>query len=128
MLKLLALGLVIVGVIVALGYLPTKRMGGPGAVTAMLAGCAISFVASIVGSIPIVAASRGPKRQMPTAVMLSTALRFLVVLVLALSAALSGWFERAPLLIWVAISYILLLAADTVFAVRLAGTAETPEE
>ena len=128
MFKLLVLGLVVAALIVALGYLPTKRLGGPGAVSAMLAGCAISLVASIVGSIPIIVASRGPGRQMPTAVMLSTALRLMVVLALALSAALSGWFERAPLLVWVAISYVLLLATDTVFAVRVAGTAGTSEK
>lgn len=127
-LHLLALAVLLTAVMVAVGYVPTRRLGGPGAVSAMLAGCGISLVASVVGSVPIVLASRGPGQRMPPAVMLSTALRFLVVLILALSAALSGWFERAPLLVWVGISYVLLLVADTIYAVRLAGPAGTSEK
>lgn len=127
-LQLLVLAVLLTVAMVAVGYVPTKRLGGPGAVTAMLAGCVISLVASVVGCIPIVLASRGPKQKMPPAVMLATALRFLVVLILALSAALSGWFERAPLLVWVGISYVVLLVADTIYAVRLIGPAETSEK
>lgn len=127
-LKLVALAALVVAATVAVGYMPTKRLGGAGAVTAMLAGCVISLIASVTGFIPIVVASRGPSEKMPQAVLLSTLLRFLAVVILALSAALSGWFERAPLLVWVAISYVLLLAADTVYAVRLARTAETSEK
>jgi hypothetical protein len=118
---LLALAMIVAVMTAAIGYYPTTRIGGRGAVVGMLAGCAISLIGSFVGSIPIVLALHGPARRMPQAVLTSTALRFLVVLLLALSAALSGWFDRAPLLVWVAISYVLLLAVDTVFAVRLSG-------
>ena len=37
---------------------------------------------------------------------------------LTLAAALSGLFERDPLLIWVAITYLALLVVDTWYAVR----------
>ena len=51
----------------------------------------------------------------------------LVVLILALSAALSGWFEQAPLLVWVALSYLVLLVVDTMYAVRI-GIPDKPHE
>ena len=46
------------------------------------------------------------------------AVRFAAVLLLALAAALSGWFERGPLLIWVAISYLVALFVETLWLVH----------
>jgi hypothetical protein len=40
------------------------------------------------------------------------------VLVLAMAAALSGRFELAPLLIWVAISYLVALFVETLWLVQ----------
>ena len=39
-------------------------------------------------------------------------------LVLAVAAVLSGWFPRAPLLLWVAISYVVQLVVDTRYALQ----------
>ena len=127
-LRFIALGIAVTGIVILLGWIPTTRIGGPEAGPAMLAGCVISMLGSLVGGIPIIMATRGPARTMPQAILLSTALRFLLVMILALSAALSGWFDRTPLLIWVAISYLLLLAADTLYAVRLTRTDHTPDK
>ena len=41
-----------------LGYAPTRRLGGEGALPAMVAGCAIGVIASAVGALPV-ADSRG---------------------------------------------------------------------
>jgi hypothetical protein len=46
------------------------------------------------------------------------AVRLGVVLALGLAAALSGWFERRPLLIWIAVSHLALLAVDTRFMLK----------
>ena len=127
-LKFIAMALAVTTVLILVGWIPTTRLGGVGARSAMVAGCAISLLSSTIGVVPIVLAMRGPVRSMPQAILMSTLLRFLVVLVLALSAALSGWFERVPLLIWVAISYLLLLVTDTIYAVRIGGTAQKPEK
>ena len=128
LLRFLALAVVVTTVMIGIGYFPTKRWGGSEAVAAMLAGCAISLAASVVGSFPIIAACRGPAVLLAQAALLSTALRLMVVLVLALSAALSDWFDRVPLLVWVAISYLFLLIADTVYAVHFVGAADRSEK
>ena len=46
------------------------------------------------------------------------AVRFAVVIVLGTAAALSGEVERMSLLLWIAISYVALLAVDTRYAVK----------
>ncbi len=121
-------GAIVVAVLLlAIGYFPTKRLAGTEAVPAMVAGCVISMLSSIVGALPLRNSSRGPVSRVPQAVLLSTALRFLVVLILALSVALSGWFVRAPLLVWVAISYMVFLTTDTVRNVRMVEPAGKPK-
>ena len=117
--KFLVLSFVATLIIVSLGYLPTLRIAGNDAINAMIAGCFISFIASGIGVIPVLLAQRETTSNITQAILVSTGLRFLVVLVLTLSIALSGWFETAPLLIWVAISYMALLSIDTLFLVRV---------
>jgi len=119
-----AMAVGVTAVMLAIGYFPTRRLGGTDAVVAMLAACGISMVASVIGALPIAAAARAPGGQVVQAVLLSTGVRLMVVLVLALSVALSGWFERTPLLVWVGISYLFLLVTDTIYAVRFIGTAQ----
>lgn len=105
--------------IAAIGALPTRRLGGPEAIPAMIVGCAIGALASALGGIPV-ARGRGeanPAQQL-NVVLLSMAVRFAVVIVLGAAAALSGGIERMPLLLWIAISYVALLAVDTRYAVK----------
>lgn len=102
-----------------LGYFPTVRLAGRGAVGAMLAGCGASLAASLVGAVPIALAPVGSPANVTLATTASMALRLLVVLAACLWLALSGWFERGPLLIWVGISYLSLLIGDTRYAVRV---------
>jgi hypothetical protein len=108
-----------VGVALALlGYAPTRRLGGEGALPAMVAGCAIGAVASVVGALAVLRGRR-PGSAGPLQGMLSSmALRFATTLVLGLSLGLSGWFETRPLLIWIALGYVAQLALDTWYATR----------
>lgn len=117
--KFLALSFTATLIIAGLGYLPTLQIAGENAIKAMVAGCFISFLASGIGVIPVLLARREPTSNITQAILISTGLRFLLVLMLTLSIALSGWFETAPLLIWVAISYMALLTIDTLFLVRV---------
>jgi hypothetical protein len=108
-----------VAVLIALvGVLPTRRLGGEEAIPAMIAGCLIGAVASAVGGIPV---ARGRKVTDPagrlSAMMLSMGLRLAVVIGLG-AAALAGGFERKPLLLWIGISYLALLAVDVRYAVK----------
>ena len=120
-----ASGMQLLVFVAGVGYVPTKRLAGSDGTLAMAVGCVISLVASAMGAVPVVLARRhvgtdsqaGGRRV--TAVMMSMAVRFLVVLILAVAAALSGLFVTAPLLVWLAISYLALLAADTMFALRV---------
>jgi hypothetical protein len=118
-LRFLAWAVAVAAAVALLGWLPTRRLGGDGAVRAMLAGCVVSVVASAVGAVPI-ALSRGAVSAIPAvrmkALLMAMGLRFGAVAVLALAAVLSGLFDRAPLLIWVAVSYAAQLVVDTRYA------------
>jgi len=109
-----------VGVALALlGYAPTRRLGGEGALPAMVAGCAIGAVASAVGALAVLGGRRSGSAGPPLQGMLiSMALRLATVVVLGLSLGLSGWFEPRPLLIWIALGYVAQLALDTRYATR----------
>ena len=110
LLALIATGLVLVG------YLATGDADGGAARQAMLAGCALSLLASIVGSLAIVTArSRGVG---PANVLGSLALRLLTVLPVAAVAAILGWVEPRSFLIWVGISYLAYLFADVRYALK----------
>ena len=117
--KFLALSLSTTVAVLILGYLPTIRLAGKDAVTEMVAGCCISFVASLIGMIPVWLAHRNPSGNVAMAVLASTVVRLFVAMVLSLSIALSGLMKITPLLLWVAISYLVLLLTDTVYVVQL---------
>lgn len=115
-LRFLAWAVAVAAAVALLGWLPTRRLGGDGAVRAMLAGCGVSVVASAVGAVPV-ALSRGAAATVRMkALLMAMGLRFGVVAVLALATVLSGLFDRAPLLIWVAVSYAAQLVVDTRYA------------
>ena len=109
-----------VAVLIALvGWLPTRRLGGPEAIPAMIVGCAVGALASALGGIPV-ARGRGATdpAQRLNMVMLSMGLRLAVVAALGAAAAFSGQVERVPLLLWIGIAYVALLAVDTRYAVK----------
>ena len=72
----------------------------------------MAWLASWIGTIPIHRSRHKSPLDSVSAVMGSIAIRLVVAMVLALAAALSGIFDPAPLLLWVAIAHAGLLVAD----------------
>ncbi|HET9209490.1 MAG TPA: hypothetical protein VFR03_03795 [Thermoanaerobaculia bacterium] len=110
---------VAIGVAAALlGYVPTRRLGGDGALPAMAAGIAIAAIASAVGAVPILLARRSGAAPSPVQGLLSTAVRLAALIVLGVSVALSGVFAARPLIVWIALGYAAQIALDVRYAVR----------
>jgi hypothetical protein len=110
---------VAIGVAAALlGYAPTRRLGGDGALPAMAAGIAIGMIASAVGAVPILLARRSGAALSPVQGLLSTAIRLAALVVLGVSVALSGVLPTRPLIVWIALGYAAQLALDVRYAVR----------
>jgi hypothetical protein len=117
-LRFLACAVAIGATLVLLGYAPTRRLGGAGALPALVAGSVIGVLASAVGALPVARSRRSERRTPLQDMLVSMALRFATVLALGLSAGLSGWFETRPLLIWIAFGYVAQLALDAHYATR----------
>jgi len=116
--RFLAWATAVAAAVALLGIVPTSRLGGPGALRAMVAGCVLGVVASAVGAIPIALARGGNPAARMTATLAAMGLRLLVLFALGFAVALTGWFETRPLLIWIAIGYLAQLAVDTRYATR----------
>jgi hypothetical protein len=127
-LRFLALALVTTAGLVLVGWVPTARLGGREAVGAMLAGCGASLLASAIGGLPIALTSGISPGALAPTVLAAMAVRMVVALAAAVVLALSGWFTRAPLLVWTAVSYVVLLTADTWYAVGVVRRPETMEK
>jgi len=107
---LLAVG--IVAALIVLGHIPTQRLAGEEGLAAMVAGCGISVLAALFGTVPVMLARGMAASQTVPAVMLSIVLRLVAVLTLGVAAAVSGWFEPAPFFIWLILSHSFLLIAE----------------
>jgi hypothetical protein len=101
-----------------LGYAPTRRLGGEGALPAMAAGCVIGVIASALGALPVLTSRRAGSGVSPVHGLLSMGIRTAVLVVLGVAAGLSGGFAVRPLLVWIAIGYGALLPLDVWYAVR----------
>ncbi len=108
-----------VGIVVglwALGYLPTRRFVGEEAMPAMLMAGVLALVASLVGTLPLLNVRGRPPVEKVSAVLGAIALRLLAILVLAAAVLLSGFLAGKPFLVWVVLTHLGLLIADTLFA------------
>ena len=94
-----------------LGYVPTVRLAGPAGPAGMAAGIVASLLATALGGLPLVV-PRASAAAQAQGLLQATALRFGVVLVLGLVVALSGAVPVAPALLWLALSYLVLVAAE----------------
>lgn len=101
-----------------LGYMPTRRLGGEGAIPALIAGCAIGVIASAVGALPILLARKSGATPSPVQGLLSMAIRLAVLVVLGVSAGLSGVFAIRLLIVWIGLGYAVQLGLDVRYAVR----------
>ena len=108
----------------AIGVWPTRRLAGDDGIPALAAGCLIGFLSSALGGLPIaLIRDRAPASRL-IASMGAMGARLLAVVVLGAAAALSGWFARVPLLLWIAVSYAALLGVDAWYALRSAQDAD----
>ncbi len=115
--RFLGLAFAIVVGLCAVGWLPTRRLAGPQAVSAMIAGCAISLLsAALAGCLLTAVPADTPQVRMQRS-FLAMIVRLVAVLVLGIAAALSGEFARAPLLFWLATAYVALLPIEVRLAI-----------
>lgn len=116
--RFLGLAVLVEIALIAIGWLPTRRLAGDGAVPAMLAGCAIGLVAAgLAGGVIVATAPATPNARMQTA-FLAMVVRLIVAAMLGIAAALSGEVERMPLLFWLAVSYVALLPLEVKLAIE----------
>jgi hypothetical protein len=114
--RFVALAVLLVCVLWALGWIPTERLAGERGPAAMIAGGLLGLLASLLGTLPMaLIRGRRPVDAVP-AVLGSVALRLALVLFLVLGVAVSGIFATTPLLLWAVISHMGLLVVDTLFA------------
>jgi hypothetical protein len=116
-LRFLAWVLAVTAAVALLGYLPTRRMAGDGALPALFAGCAIGVLASALGGVPIALSQGKPPAERLSSVLFAMLVRLAAAVALGSLAALSGRFPQNPLLLWITISYVVLLVVDTRYAV-----------
>ena len=100
----------------AVGYLPTRKMIGSNAMSAMLTGGGLSFFASIVGSVPVVLMGAKGAQAGAAGALTSMLLRLFLVLGGSLGLALVGPAQLNAILIWVGLSYLGFLFADVFLA------------
>ena len=115
--RFLGLAVALVAVLCLVGYVPTRRLSGPNAVGAMVAGCGISLLAAaLAGLLLTTVRAETPQARMLRG-LLAMAVRLAVVIVLGVAAALGGAFSRAPLLFWMATAYVVLLPLEVKLAI-----------
>lgn len=96
------------------------RLAFSGDVTApVLAGCLISLLGSALAAIPVAFTVNKPPAVFASANLAGIMIRFTVTLALALTLALTGALERAPLLITVGISHLIILGIDVTQLIQL---------
>ena len=121
-------GLVTALSVAAIGYYPMERLGADGGAAAMLVGCGVSWIASCIGALPTAAALSSRSKQPTTAILASTMVRFITALVLVVPVVLGGWFDKTVLVLFVAVSYLMMLMVDTLLAVRMIRRAEEQKD
>ena len=114
----MAASLVTAVLLMAIGYYPTVKIAGDGAAVGVVVGCSASLLASCLGAIPLAMAAAGRVSHNANAVLGSTLIRFMTVLIVVVPVAFIDIPHRKVFVFWVAISYLLMLAVDTGLAVR----------
>jgi hypothetical protein len=115
--RFVGLAATIVIALMAVGFVPTRRLAGVVAVPAMAAGCMISLAgAALAGWLLVAVAGDTPSARLQRA-FLAMVVRLAVAIVLGVAAALSGEFAATPLLFWLATTYVVLLPLEVKLAI-----------
>ena len=78
----------------------------------MLVGISISLLGGWAGTLPTIACINKPPREHAAGVLGGLGVRFAVTLGLAVAILLTGAFAKVPLLLWVAVSQLVILVVD----------------
>jgi len=106
-------------VLAAVGYGPTVALAGPTGVRGMFIGIGAALLGAWIGSlIPVLFISTDP-RVFLNGILLGLAARFGISLGAALLLRALDVAPASPLLLWVGIGQVALLATDTVTLLRL---------
>ena len=104
------------------GALPTRALAGNRGLAAMVAACTVTLAASALAAVPLARLlTRDDPRQRPIAVLVAMGVRFGVVLAAVVPVLLLKWFARDPFLLWIALSYLAVLAVETRLTVASAA-------
>ena len=115
--RFLGLAVVLVVALCAIGLVPTRRLAGDEGVPGMFAGCAIGLMSAALAGLLLVAMDGGtPEAKMKRSFLAMTG-RLAVVVGLGAAGALSGVFPTQPLLLWIGISYVVLLPLEVRLAI-----------
>jgi hypothetical protein len=115
--RFLGLAVAIVVGLCVLGFFPTRRLAGAGAIGSMIAGCAVSLLsAAVAGWFLTAVEAPTPQARMQRS-LLAMFVRLAVVIVVGAAAALSGAFSSSPLLFWMAMTYVALLPLEVKLAI-----------
>ncbi len=125
--RLALTGLVVLVPVAIVGGLITHRLAGLPGLWAMLAAIGGVMLCNWVGLVPHLLAEGQPPGRKVQLLLLGTGVRFLGVLLVVVPIALLGWFDRRPYLVWVAVSYLALLAGEMTAHV-LTGRSRQPRE
>ena len=116
--------MVLTGLLIAIGWVPTQRVAGSEAIRGLLAGCGVSLAASVLSAIPAAFQAGKIERNAIGWMTAGMALRMVLALAGGLALAKSGWLAPGPLLVWLAISYAALLVVDTRFVLNAVGSSK----
>lgn len=111
--RLMGLVLVTGLVLAAAGYFPTRNLAGTAGVAAMLTGICVAVVSAAAGMTPPILAMHASAIERQKSLMMGMGLRFLVTLLLTVATVFSGFLPQTPLVVWIAIAYLVLLLVDT---------------
>lgn len=101
--------------VVLAGYWPTASQSGAAGVTALLIAVAAALVGSWAGSVAPLWMIGAAPQQFVAAYFLGLGARFALTLLAALVLPAVLDVPRTPLLLWVGIAQVVLLAIDTVY-------------
>lgn len=104
----------------AIGYWPTRSLGGPGSVAAMAAGIGVALVASLAGLVPPLLVRGLGAKDRALGLLAGSGIRFVMMLALLLVALLGTDWPKRPLALWAVIAYLALLVVDTIGLARWA--------
>jgi hypothetical protein len=124
---LAAVGTVTAGVLAGIGCVIAVQLTERSVIREVLIGCGVSWLASCAGAIPLSLAISARSKQVANAILGSTLVRFLVVLLLVVPLALAGRLDKTAFVLAVGLSYLGLLGVDTFVAAR-AISRENPTE